>query len=374
MSYRKTRIYFMSGTGNSYRVAEWMGEAARAAGAETRVVPLDGAKPREEIEASPDNLVGLVTPTHGFTAPWHVIRFALKLPRRRGAHAFVVPTRAGGKFGPLFTPGIAGSTAFLLAIILALKGYRVRGAMSLDMPSNWMSLHPAFKPKNSRAINARSRPLAEGFIKRILSGRLYWFSINNLYEILWAVMLLEISILYLLIGRFCLAKMFFANHRCTGCGLCAEACPVGAIRMVGRERKLPYWRYNCESCMRCMGFCPEEAVEASQPWAVVLTAVTIVVFSYISLSLFAGLIPGINALAHTPADLLFQAVVMDIAFVLAYFLLHPLARVPFFNAILTYSTGTHYYRRHREPDTKLGDLLPRGSKGAEAENPRIEKD
>ncbi|MCP4023971.1 MAG: hypothetical protein GY729_19165 [Desulfobacteraceae bacterium] len=41
---------------------------------------------------------------------------------------------------------------FLAALILWIKGYRVRGALSLDMPSNMTSLHWGLHPKNVESI------------------------------------------------------------------------------------------------------------------------------------------------------------------------------------------------------------------------------
>jgi hypothetical protein len=44
------------------------------------------------------------------------------------------------KFGPVFIPGISGSAPFIVALILFLKGYKVRGAMSTRLhPGNSIS-------------------------------------------------------------------------------------------------------------------------------------------------------------------------------------------------------------------------------------------
>ena len=141
MTYQRTTIYWMSGTGNSLRAAHWLGDRAGAAEVEANLVQAVHGDPEREVEPSDKQLVGLVFPTHGFTAPWRMIKFAWRMPRDKGAHAFCVATRGGTKFGPVKLPGIAASACFLLALILRLRGYRVRGVMSLNMPSNWMSLH-----------------------------------------------------------------------------------------------------------------------------------------------------------------------------------------------------------------------------------------
>ena len=49
-----------------------------------------------------------------------------------------------------------------------------------------------------------------------------------------------------------------ANERCTGCGYCAESCPVGAIRIVdGRARMSGR---KCIMCLCCHELCPENAI------------------------------------------------------------------------------------------------------------------
>ncbi|MFH2129743.1 MAG: 4Fe-4S binding protein, partial [bacterium] len=72
-------------------------------------------------------------------------------------------------------------------------------------------------------------------------------------------------------GRFFPARLFFVNRNCDGCGICAANCPVGAIRMQGKDdHQWPFWRYNCESCMKCAAFCPKNAIEAGHSWGVLL--------------------------------------------------------------------------------------------------------
>ncbi|MBW2690822.1 MAG: EFR1 family ferrodoxin, partial [Deltaproteobacteria bacterium] len=251
MSYRKAVIYFLSGTGNSYRVAAWMEQQAAEAGLSTEIRSVNNANPEQEIDASSETLLGLVFPTHGFTAPWHMLKFALRLPRRKATHTFCMATRAGVRFGRVFLPGISGSATFLIALILFLKGYRVRGVTAIDMPSNWYSLHPIQKAVSIERIKKRATFKVKNSMARLLDSRRMWLTWNNLYEVTWGILLSWLSLLYLFIGRFFLAKLFFANGNCDGCGICAVNCPVGAIKMQGTEKQWPFWRYNCESCMKC---------------------------------------------------------------------------------------------------------------------------
>jgi hypothetical protein len=103
-------LHCMSGTGNTYRVAQWIAQAGRNAGATVQLnligtsVAIPAAKPLDS-----QSLLGVLMPTHGFTAPWPVILRAISLPHAHGAHAFVVATRGGTKLGPLNFPGLEGT-------------------------------------------------------------------------------------------------------------------------------------------------------------------------------------------------------------------------------------------------------------------------
>lgn len=54
-------------------------------------------------------------------------------------------------------------------------------------------------------------------------------------------------------------KRFRAEKTCTGCGLCAQVCPVDNIVMSSANR--PQWLKKCEQCMACLQYCPVEAIQ-----------------------------------------------------------------------------------------------------------------
>ena len=352
MSYREVAFYFYTGTGNSYRVAAWMADAARDAGSAVVLHPIASALPDAEIGTGEQDLLGLVMPTHGFTAPWAAIRFALRLPRRRRTHAVVVATRGGYRIGSLYTPGFEGSATALAALILALKGYRIRGAVGIDMPSNWIAVHPALPPDAVVEIIARARIKSASFVGAVLAGKR---RIAGWVLFLLGLLVLPISLAYLLIGRLFLSKLFFASGLCTGCGLCAEHCPNGAISMPGPGRRRPFWTFRCQSCMRCMAYCPAQAVEVSYLWAVAIYVLAHGLPITALLIWLTTLVPALTFLRGTPLWLL-ESVLGIAVLGAAYPLLHFLLGNRRANRFFTLTTPTHYYRRYREPQTTLEDL------------------
>jgi len=343
LHYKDITLYFYSGSGNSYRVATWMADAAAGGGAAVTVRPIESARPAQEIGRGETALMGLVMSTHGFTAPWPMLRFALRLPRRSRTHAAVVATRAAWE----------GSASLLVALILLLKGYRVRGTLGVSMPSSWITMHPGFPPDKVAEIMPQARSRVRGFFDTILAGQR---SFTGWLASILGLLILPISLGYLLLGRLFLGKLFFASDDCTSCGLCAEHCPNQAIEMRGREgQQRPYWTYHCESCMRCMAYCPTRAIEASHLFGVGAYLLSGAIPIAALLVWLATLVPGLGFLSRIPRWVL-QSVMPIITIVAAYPLFHLLLRVRWLNRFFTLATLTRRYRRYHEPETTLKDL------------------
>jgi len=354
MAYEKTAIYFMSGTGNSLRVARRLADGAEKFGSDAEVVSAMDRVASEDIKNEKNNLLAFVFPAHGFTAPWHMLKFVSRLPRGK-ADAVCVATRGSFKFGSVFVPGMSGSGTFIIALILFFKGCNVRGLLSVNMPSNWFSLHPIQSKINHEAIAAAAEEKVTGFVEKIFVGKKVWLTLNNLYELTGGILLSLISLGYLLFGRFFLAKLFFAGGNCNGCGICAWNCSFDAIKMWGKKNPKPFWKYSCESCMRCSAICPQKAIEAGQSWAVLLFFISTIPLSLYIISALDAIVPGMADLNGSWGGYVLKRLCFYPALFIPYYLFHVLMRLSAVNWLFTHTTMTRFpfWGRYREPNTNL---------------------
>lgn len=276
-------IFYFSGTGNARQVAEWIKEEVTEKGVKCSLHDITRLD-MNEVTIDRDALIGLISPVHGFNYPPIMLNFISRFPHGHN-RVFLMNTRAGMKIGRLVTPGLTGIAFLFSAILFRMKGYKVIGMIPFDMPSNWLSLHPALRGKAVDYIFEKNHQRVKRHV-----GKLYTkgTDFTALHEIVQDLLISPIALLYYTIGRFFIAKTFYASDSCLHCDLCVKQCPNEAII---KKSGHPYWTFKCESCMKCMNICPTRAIETSHG-LVLLTVVCTLLLS--SSALYALLPPIFN--------------------------------------------------------------------------------
>jgi ferredoxin len=341
--YQNIAIYYFSGTGNARFAAEKIASFAKQKNIPVYISNID-TKESYDKHINDNSLIVFCYPTHGFNAPPIVLRFISSFPRCK-ASVLLLNTRAGMKLFSIHTPGIGGIALWLPSIILKIKGYKCVGWQSLDMPSNWISLHPGLREKSIAFIKNRCENSLAGMTEKAFSGKIV---LNGLIWLPIDILVIPVTIAYYCYGRFALAKTFYANSNCTNCGLCIKNCPVEAVI---EKSARPYWKFKCESCMRCMNTCPERAIETGHGFTFILWWL---VFSGIPYFIISR-IEKHEVISHESIQnyysIISNAIILITGLIITflyYELLHQLLKLKFFNRIITFTSLTHYkfWRRY----------------------------
>ncbi len=252
--YKKVTIYYFSGTGNAKAVAGWFADVASEQGIECSVINIAGNG--KKVNNDPGTLVGFSSPTHGFNFPPITLKFLWHFPRGRNC-VFILNTRAGMKLWKLHLVGLSGIAQLFAAIVLLIKGYKIVGMRPVDLPSNWISIHPGLRKRVVSSMFTRCEKSIRKFACKLLNGKRDY---RALYDIIQDLAIAPVALGYYFIGRYVLAKSFIASNSCTLCRSCINSCPVKAIIEIGQR---PFWTFRCESCMKCMNSCPERAIQTA---------------------------------------------------------------------------------------------------------------
>lgn len=350
MRYEKLIIYYFSGTGNAKKAAEWIIEVANEKGLKTELINIESNRIIEKHNTNEKCLIGFCAPTHGFNFPPIMLNFIARFPRSKRANVFILNTRAGMKLHRIFLPGLSGIAQYFAATVLALKGYKVVAMQPLDLPSNWISIHPGLRKKVVLSIFSRCKKITKRFAEKIISGEKRY---KALLSLPFDIAIAPISIAYYLIGRFAIAKTFIASDLCSNCGLCEKKCPVKAIK---KSKDRPYWTFNCESCMHCMNYCPERAIETCHGFTIILWWLAFSIVPYFLLQLileYTFLNIEESGIFYTFLYYLVQWGGGLLIIYFAYRMLHFLMRFKIFNKLITYTSFSKYkfWRRYKAPKT-----------------------
>lgn len=344
-NFDKVIIHYFSGTGNAKSVTEWIGNQAKTYNIDVITVNIGNKEKAIKQEITRNTLVGFCYPTHGFNAPPIVLKYIWKFARSQYKNKFfVINTRAGLKLSKIFIPGISGIALLLPTIFLWFKGFKLFGYRSIDLPSNWISLHPGIKENVVKSIFTRCKRITKKFSSQIFSGKKVTI---GLWRLPIDLALIPISIGYYFYGRFALSKTYIATNACNQCGLCAENCPVNAISI---KDNMPFWSYKCESCMKCMNQCPHRAIETPHGFVTIIWWFAFSILPF----LIWKFISYLSEVKYPDKDILYQIIyiVLSLSVIFgSYRVLHKLMKFKFFNQIIRYTSLTSYkfWRRYKAP-------------------------
>jgi ferredoxin len=342
------KIYYFSGTGNAKKVTGWITDVAKNSGYKPEVNNIAETNVRD-IKPVPNSLIGIISPTHGFNFPPLVLNFIFRFPRSKGNIAlFMINTRAGMKLSKIFLPGLSGIAQLLAALVLILKGYKIVGMRPIDLPSNWISLHPGIKATVVDSMFTKCKRQSEAFINKILDGKRNY---RSLFDILQDLLVSPIAFGYYFVGRFMLAKTFYAARSCDNCGLCISQCPVKAISLVQNR---PFWSYRCESCMKCMNSCVNKSIQTAHGFFIGFLflfygVILVAAYTFFDRQAFT-FITG-DSLYSALLRFIFEASAVFLTLIITYRLVHFLRRFRYFDYLIYYTSFTrfNFWRRYKAP-------------------------
>lgn len=327
--FSKLVIFYFSGTGNAKQIARWFSENAVNRNIDSEIYNIAKIEPNNYPVIENQSLVFIISPIHGFNFPKITLDFIFHLPKGKNK-IVLMNTRAGMKIGKFVTPGLTGIAFILSSLILKSKGYKIIGQIPFDMPSNWISLHPALNNKTVKYLHEVNQKRVDKHAEKIFSSQRDFLAYRDLFQ---DILISPIALGYYFIGRFALAKTFYASSACDNCGLCIKQCPVKAIKTIDNR---PYWTFKCESCMHCMNYCPKKAIETAHGFIVVVSVLSSSVFTFLSNHILQPIIKT------EPVTTIISSVIFLSLIWLFYSLQHILLRYKFFSRIVTFFSFTHY--------------------------------
>lgn len=236
------RIYYFSGTGNSYYLAKQFAKNFQ----DTELVSIAHLDRGEDVVLDSD-LTGIFFPAYCGGVPSIVHKFLKRIVLPEGGQ------KEKFLYAVCTSSGIPGAALPVVEDILAERSINVKACFHIRMPSNYYPLSGALPEKQQKQIFLRAnRALRIASImvkKRKKTHPLRVFPIDTFVKFIAgrAIATLAAS-----------DRAFKVNEKCTGCELCARICPASNITL--DEKGHPSWNNHCEQCMACLQWCPENAI------------------------------------------------------------------------------------------------------------------
>ncbi|NVM36449.1 MAG: 4Fe-4S binding protein [Candidatus Lokiarchaeota archaeon] len=236
----ETTIYYFSGTGNSLKIAKDLADKFE----DSELKPIAKIWDLENLESKSEK-IGFIFPLYWSGLPKIVYEFIKKIDLSKSNYFFGVVTSTGD---------INEQPLQQLDRILKTKSKRLSAGFYINMPNNYIigvDIHSEEKQKEffEKAIKQVEK------ISKIIKNK----EENLTQEILQKDVKRSEGVNKDFLERVYESdKEFYADDKCTSCGICENVCPVNNIVLV--EGK-PHWQHKCQQCLACINFCPEKSIQ-----------------------------------------------------------------------------------------------------------------
>lgn len=231
-----TRVFWFSGTGNSFHVARAISDG------------LSTTDPRPVTDRGPVNMssatrVFLVCPVYSWGFPRAVQRFVRRLPGQKISSATVILTHGSA-------PGGAAAVAareFSRVGVTRVNVYTIR------MVENYPPFGGAPEREKIDTLLRTAEKRLSDIIKDVGEGKSHPPSFGS--RMLMIPSMLMNRLFQKSLRRS--DRKFSVTDACDSCGTCVAVCPVMNIYL---ERGKPVWKGKCEQCFACFHWCPQRAI------------------------------------------------------------------------------------------------------------------
>jgi len=237
-------IFYFSGTGNSYYIAAKISERLGE-----RLIPVAAEMSRQQseyvYELNSGETTGFVFPVYAWMPPKIVTDFIDRLRLTGSEKKYIFAAAVCGDE--------TGNAVDVLTGHLHSAGIEPDSCFSVIMPNNYVVLFDV----DSKETEKNKLEAAEKTIDRItevVSGRK-----TGIFEVRKGTLpAIKTKLIGTLFNKYGTGTgSFFADDKCTGCGICEKICSLGNITVKGK----PKWGNNCAKCLACLHYCPARAIQ-----------------------------------------------------------------------------------------------------------------
>lgn len=237
-------IFYFSGTGNSLQAAKNIAEY----NGDTLISISERLKSTEQLfnyRLGDGEAIGFVFPIYAWGPPMMVLDFIEKLKFENYNNHYVFAVATCGEN--------IGNSMKLLGNRLSRKGWQLSSGFSLRMPSNYLIMSDVDKEEVIKEkLESAEKTLLD--INRVIENR----EVGVFRIVKGKLPRITTGIVFPLFNKGGIStKKFYADDRCTGCGICEKVCNTGTIKV----DKKPQWGTECTQCLACINVCPAKAIQ-----------------------------------------------------------------------------------------------------------------